>query len=70
MSAIPAYLIRFHGRRYLKMTRPDPFSTAQSGWRSLTWTASVAEAEKWADETAARIFAQRNLRGGYAVVPA
>ncbi len=49
------YVIRVHGRRWLKLTKPHTGPTEPIGWRAVTWTPDLSDAEQWpTHNTAAR----------------
>lgn len=51
-----AFAIRLYGKRWLRTTpRPDQ-DDAANGWRALTWTDDITDAEKWASRDAAENF--------------
>lgn len=52
-----AFAIRLYGRRWLQTTRRPDQDDAANGWRGLTWTNDMAKADKWANRSAAEIFA-------------
>lgn len=58
---IAAFAIRMYGRRWLRTTRPHAGSTTPIGWRDVTWTDDVADAEKWSLREMAEDFAAKRL---------
>jgi len=61
-----AFAVRIHGRCWLRVTPNHPLDgTMPLGWRALTWTRGLAEAEKWARREAASRFADKD---GFEVV--
>jgi len=56
-----AFAIRLYGKRWLKVTKPHAGSTTPIGWRDVTWTDDVADAEKWPSHGAAGDFVARRL---------
>jgi hypothetical protein len=63
----PAFVITFHGRRWLKLA--DAPAAGAKGWSPIVWTANEAHAERWLTQAGAADFAACNLRGdGHAIV--
>lgn len=48
--------IRVHGRRWLKVTQPHKGPTTPIGWRAISWTPDLADAEKWSTRAGAESF--------------
>lgn len=52
------FAIRVHNRRWLKITKAHAGPTLPIGWRAVTWTPNLADAEQWpTHQTAARFVA-------------
>jgi hypothetical protein len=57
VQVMQAFAIRLYGRRWLQTTRRPDQDSDTNGWRGLTWTDDVSRADKWANRSAAEIFA-------------
>lgn len=51
-----AFAIRVHGKRWLKLTKPRTGPTVALGWRAVSWTPDLADAEKWFSRASAGRF--------------
>jgi hypothetical protein len=49
------------------MSRLARLGAEALGWRPYSWTADLADAEKWLSETAATHFAERHCHGPFEV---
>ncbi len=52
-----AFAIRLYGKRWLRLTPRPGQDDPLNGWRAMTWTDDVTDAEKWADRESAQCFA-------------
>lgn len=52
-----AFAIRVYGKRWVQMTRRPDQDDENNGWRAVTWTDDVTDAEKWSTRAAAQSFA-------------
>lgn len=55
------FAIRVHGKRWLQITKAHKGPTIALGWRAISWTPALDEAEKWASRATAERFASMLL---------
>lgn len=57
------FAIRLHGRRWASVQVAKADRLERNGWRRIVWTDSFADAEKFATQEEAEVFARWNLAG-------